>query len=159
MELKAIVMDEEKELAQQCRRWAMNALARREYSVLELRTKLKNKGCEEKLVADTVTQLVDDGLVSDSRFAEGVIRYRRKRGLGPVRITLELQEKGVSEGIIDQWMDRKNPHWLKAAEAAREKKFGSSYPDGYDERVRQAKFLQYRGFSFDQIDYALSYPE
>jgi regulatory protein len=137
----------------------MNSLARREYSVLELRTKLQTKGCDEKLAAATVKQLMKDGLVSDSRFAEGMVRYRRNRGLGPVRITLELQEKGVSEAIIEQWMDRKHPHWLAAAEHVREKKFGSSYPDSYDERVRQAKFLQYRGFSFDQIDHALSYPE
>lgn len=137
----------------------MNSLARREYSVLELATKLQAKGCDEDLAAVTVGQLVEDGLVSDSRFAEGIVRYRRNRGLGPVRITLELQEKGVSEHIIEQWMDRKNPHWLAAAVNVRKKKFGSSYPDSYDERVRQAKFLQYRGFSFDQIDHALNNKE
>lgn len=134
----------------------MNVLARREHSALELRIKLQIKGCDEHLVSATVAKLVEDGLVSDDRFAEGIARYRRNRGFGPVRIALELKEKGVHETIIEQWVDNRHRQWFETAVRVRQKKFGSSYPDSYDERARQARFLQYRGFNLDQIDHALS---
>jgi regulatory protein len=146
-------------MARQARCWAMNALARREHSALELKTKLLTKGCDEQLASDTVGQLLKDGLVSDARFTEGLVRYRRNRGYGPTRIAMELREKGVDEAIVEQWIDHKHPALFETVVCVREKKFGSANPDSYDERARQARFLQYRGFTFDQIDHALSHTE
>ena len=137
----------------------MNALARREHSVLEIRKKLRLKGCDESLVTATVTQLQADGLVSDTRFAEALVRYRRDRGFGPKRIAMELREKGVDEAIIEQWLDHKHTAWLEAAIHVKERKFGASYPDSYDEHARQARFLQYRGFTFEHINHALRYTD
>ncbi len=145
--------------AQQARCWAMNALARREHSALEIRRKLQLKGCNESLAGTTVTQLQADGLISDDRFSEGLVRYRRNRGFGPKRIAMELREKGVDEAITEQWIDHKHPAWFDAAVQVKEKKFGVSYPDSYDEWAQQARFLQYRGFTFEHINHALRYTD
>lgn len=145
--------------AQQARCWAVNALARREHSALEIRKKLQLKGCNESLVTATVTRLLADGLISDARFAEGLVRYRRNRGIGPIRIAMELREKGVDEAITEQWLDYKHPAWFEAIIHVKEKKFGASYPDSYDEHARQARFLQYRGFTFEHINHALRYTD
>jgi regulatory protein len=38
----------------------------------------------------------------------------------------------------------------------RHKRFGSELPEDFKERARQARFLQYRGFTTDQINHALA---
>jgi len=146
-------------MARQARCWAMNALARREHSELEILQKLQDKGCDKQQASATVRQLVADGLISDARFTEGIVRYRRNRGMGPVRIARELSQKGVQDTIIEQWLDARQREWFEAAVHARKKKFGAACPDSYDARARQARFLQYRGFNFDQIEYALKSTE
>jgi regulatory protein len=45
--------------------------------------------------------------------------------------------------------------WGRAAREARRRKFGASPPADYRERAKQARFLQYRGFSSEQIRAAL----
>ena len=43
------------------------------------------------------------------------------------------------------------PDFVSLARAARTRKFGSEIPKDRKERARQARFLQYRGFSTDHI--------
>ena len=43
------------------------------------------------------------------------------------------------------------PDFVSLARAARARKFGSELPKDWKERSRQARFLQYRGFSTDHI--------
>jgi regulatory protein len=57
------------ETAADVRRVAMDLLARREHSVLELTRKLQARGFEPQLVDAALQQLVADGLLSDARFA------------------------------------------------------------------------------------------
>ena len=41
--------------------------------------------------------------------------------------------------------------WITAAREVRERKFGAGSPADYKERARQSRFLQYRGFTGEQI--------
>ena len=45
--------------------------------------------------------------------------------------------------------------WPELARAVREKRFGAGAPADFRERARQARFLQYRGFTADQVRQAL----
>ena len=45
--------------------------------------------------------------------------------------------------------------WAGIAREIRRKRFGLSPPGDYRERARQARFLQYRGFSAEQVRAAL----
>jgi regulatory protein len=94
--------------------------------------------------------------VSDTRFAESLVRVRRSRGYGPVRIQKELEQKGIEGGAIDAVLDARSREWTQEIERVRRKKFGAGLPRSYAERARQAKFLQYRGFTFDQIQHVLA---
>jgi regulatory protein len=47
------------------------------------------------------------------------------------------------------------PDWRALAREVRVRKFGTTEPPGWRERARQARFLQYRGFSSDHIGSAL----
>lgn len=90
-------------------------------------------------------------MLSDERFAESLVRARRNRGYGPLRIRQELQEKGAAPEIIERSVDARSREWLVEIERVRRKKFGERLPSDYAERARQSRFLQYRGFSTDQI--------
>jgi regulatory protein len=72
-----------------------------------------------------------------------------------LRIRVELREKGVAAEAIEAAIDHAATDWVQAAREARRRKFGLSPPGDYRERAKQARFLQYRGFSSEQIRAAL----
>jgi regulatory protein len=134
----------------------MQYLARREHSRSELHDKLLKKGCAEAVATETVKRLEQECLVSDDRFMESLIQARRNRGYGPLRIQKELQEKGVTAEAIERWLDVSGREWLEDIRRVQRKKFGARLPKSYPERARQARFLQYRGFTYDQIQKVLN---
>jgi regulatory protein len=134
---------------------AMQWLARREHSRRELQDKLSKKGCDAALAAEVVNKLESERLVSDDRFMESLIRARRNRGYGPLRIQKELQEKGMAPEAIATWLDVTSREWVDDIRRVQRKKFGGRIPRSYAERARQARFLQYRGFTYDQIQQLL----
>ncbi len=135
---------------------ALDMLARREHSLHELQQKLVRKGCAAELAAEVAQELETRQLLSDGRFAEDLLRARRERGYGPLRIKKEMQDKGVDEELIERFVDMSDPLWLEILKRVRRKKFGDRRPRSYQERARQARFLQYRGFTFDQIQSVLN---
>jgi regulatory protein len=138
-------------LRQTVRKKAMDLLMRREHAVAELQKKLNNRDYDAEIVAEVVAQLADEGLVSDARFAEAFVRYRANKGHGPQRIQSELRERGVSEKIQADYLDAGDAQWLERAAQVRCKRFGDASPEDFKERARQARFLQYRGFTSEQI--------
>jgi len=129
---------------------AMNLLARREHSTQELRDKLLARGFDDDEITPALQTLSREGLLSDERFTESFIHSRMERGSGPVKIRAELRQRGVTDEVIANWLDERDRVWLERAEAVRCKKFGSALPVDYKEKARQARFLQYRGFSAEQ---------
>ncbi|MFL6622548.1 MAG: regulatory protein RecX [Sulfurifustaceae bacterium] len=130
-------------------------LARREHSRSEVAVKLERKGCAPEVAAQVVSALAAQGLLSDERFAEALVRNRRRRGYGPVRIRKELADKGLAAEEVDRFVALSGDEWIDEIEQVRRRKFGEALPRSYEERARQARFLQYRGFTFDQIQRAL----
>jgi regulatory protein len=137
-------------MSQSVRATAMNLLARREHSTQELRDKLLTRGFEDDEIVPALQTLSREGLLSDERFTESFIHSRMERGSGPVKIHAELRQRGVADEIITDWLDERDRVWLERAESVRCKKFGSALPVDYKEKARQARFLQYRGFSAEQ---------
>jgi regulatory protein len=76
-------------------------LARRPYSVGELRTALRRKFSEEKSVKEAIAKLRELGLLDDRKFALQYASFLvRHRALGPDRIRRELQLKRVGESAV-----------------------------------------------------------
>ena len=132
----------------------MDFLARREYGQTELIRKLANKGFQSDVAALAVTQLTDEGLQSDQRFTESFVQSRISQGKGPVRIRLDLGQRGISDATIEIAIEDADPDWHALAREQRHKKFGSSAPSDFKEKARQMRFLQYRGFEQDHIQSA-----
>ena len=138
------------------RRAAMNLLARREYTRLELYRKLVRRIDHHDMLEQVLNKLALDGLQSDERFAESYTRFRRLKGLGPTRVKAELREKGVSENLISALVYKDDPHWLDAAKKVLEKKYGETRPESAEEVAKRIRFLSYRGFEYDLIEAALN---
>ena len=133
----------------------MDCLARREHSRAELRAKLIKKDVDADEAEATVARLAEQGLVSDERFAEAFVAARVRKGQGPVRLRLELEQRGVSDSLIEQVLAAAEVDWAALARSVRHKKHGADVPDDYRERAKQMRFLQYRGFTNEQIRCAL----
>lgn len=130
---------------------AMDLLARREHSARELHTKLARKFAEPALIESAISQLQEDGLQSDSRYAEAYLRSRAEKGYGPLRIRQEMAQRGLAEADVQLAFEASDLNWLDRVQQVLERKFGSEPAPDFKEKARRARFLQYRGFSSDQI--------
>jgi regulatory protein len=129
---------------------ALTLLARRDWLTGEMTARLQESGCEPEAVASVVAELTREHLLDDARYAERYVASRAERGQGPVRIAADLASLGAPRDIIDAALGS-GPDWHAVAGTVRRRKFGASPPDSWAERARQARFLQYRGFSSDHI--------
>jgi len=134
-----------------CEAAAVRLLARREHARRELDAKLRRRGFNGSLVSDVLSDLEGRGLLSDARFAEEYVRARYNRGYGPVRIRAELRERGIDDATASRYLDDPELDWEAAASAARAKRFGALPAEGLERRRREQRFLNYRGFTTEQI--------
>ena len=68
----------------------MDFLSRREHSAKEIFQKMSPRVESKDMLLDSIDELLQDGLLSDERFAESYLQSRKIRGYGPVRIRNEL---------------------------------------------------------------------
>ena len=136
------------------RKKAMDFLARREYGQAELIRKLADKGYVRNFVEQAVEQLTEEGLQSDDRFAEAFVQSRINQGKGPVRIRVDLGQRGIPDAVIEMAIEASAADWHGLARAVRQRKFGVEVPKDFKEKARQMRFLQYRGFEQDHVQAA-----
>lgn len=99
--------------------------------------------------------LAREGLLSDERYIEAYHQSRVRRGWGPLRIRADLREHGISDALIDAYVDINADYWWDVIRAARTKRFGDAPPQRFEERAKQARYLQSRGFTAEQVRGAL----
>jgi len=128
----------------------MNLLTRREHSFVELKNKLAKRDFSSDEVNEVLIRLQDEKLLSDERFTENYIRYRQNRGFGPIRISNELRERGVSDDLIQMYLDMNDPNWKTLAKDVWQKRFDTP-PQDHNERAKHSRFLWQRGFTQEQI--------
>jgi regulatory protein len=123
-------------------------LMRREHSKLELRQKLNLKDFDDAVINDSLSLLAEQKYQSDERFSEAFILMRFNQGKGPIKISMELKSRGISEFDLTLY------NLIELAKDVKSKKFGDSRFLDYKEKARQKRFLQSRGFGFDEINQA-----
>ncbi len=135
---------------------AMQLLSRRDHGVYELAQKLQKKGYEQKEIEITVEICLEHGFLDDLRYAKSQVRQHIYKGHGERRIAQELHLKQVAESIIEQALEEEQVDWFELAKQTAEKKFKSQQAHDPKQYAKQVRFLQYRGFDFEQIKYALA---
>ena len=136
---------------------ALGLLSRREHSEYELTRKLLDKAEPPDAVAQVVERLKQENLLSDRRFADALVRSRTQRGYGPVKIRHELETKGIADALIDEYLDLSGTSWETILRRVWSKKYGGSVPTDYQDWAKQARFLQSRGFTSEQIRRVVSF--
>jgi len=128
---------------------ALRLLARREHSRAELAKKLR----VHSRPGDDLEALLDDlshrQLLSDERYAESRA-HALSRKFGAARIAHELRARGLDKDLADKASKTARATELERAREVWRRKFRSA-PRTREERARQMRFLQSRGFSFDAI--------
>jgi regulatory protein len=137
------------------RNTAIGLLARREHAQAEIKRKLRDRGYDSDVTLEVVDELTRQRLLSDARFAEAFIRARADRGQGPVRLKAELRQLQIPPPQIEAHLDAAQVNWAVLARNVRLRKFGDQPPVNLGERAKQMRFLQYRGFTAEQIRAAL----
>ena len=135
---------------------ALSLLSHREHSKKELATKLKTRGHEEEEISATIERLEEMNYLNDERFAEIFVRSRLSKPLGASRIQQELKQKGINSELAKTALSEANADWFELAKQLKERRFGEEASTDFKEKAKQSRYLQYRGFDFEQIKYAVS---
>ena len=80
---------------------ALALLAGRDFGRAELAARLERRGYPAEVIASVVATLVAERLLSEERFTGQFVRQHAARGHGPVRIRMDLRERGVADADID----------------------------------------------------------
>ena len=142
--------------SKQIRLAALEMLAGREYLRVELAKKLVKKFDNSILIDDVIDQLIADNLQSDERYVQAFLRSRISRGHGEIRIRMELRQRGANQLLADHAITNCEVDWFELARSVALSKYGPQQPMDHSEKAKRVRFLQYRGFNYDQISYALS---
>ena len=137
--------------------YLVRLLAAREQSQAELRRKLLEKGCTSEAIENTLKEAVETNIQSDQRFAEMSLRVAFNKGHGPNRLKQKLQQHESDSTFVSKLVSCDEYDWFDLAYSVKTKKFGESIESDWQKRQKQQRFLLGRGFTFDQINFAVSY--
>lgn len=148
--MSAVIPDQAKTIAR-IKRLALDLLARRDHTTLELKQKLSKKGFAPEDLTHVLEELEAAGLINHHRLIENYTHYRQGKGFGPRRITMELQLKGIPETAIAEQLKITDNVWFTEIRTLWHKQFKGRLPQNAHERGRQMRFLLNRGFTQEQI--------
>ena len=129
-------------------------LSMREHSKHELLEKLVRKGLDERLCRQQIAKFTEQNIQSDTRFVESFIRSKVSKGQGEQRIRAELSQHQVDDSDIHQALSELEIDWYELAMQVYQKKYRGVPAEDWKEKQKRARYLQYRGFNLDQINYA-----
>ncbi|OOE90387.1 RecX family transcriptional regulator [Salinivibrio sharmensis] len=139
----------------------MGLLARRDHSVHELQQKLTQRGFDQDTIALTLDECLARGWLDDSRFAASLLRQGVSKHHGWLRICQDAKRKGIDTELLARAEQEQDVDWYTLAREAAQRKYadldGRLPPTDQKGKAKRMRFLQSRGFNFDQIQYALSY--
>jgi len=131
---------------------ALKILARREHSRAELAAKLARK-TEREIDDAEIIALLDEletkKLLSDARAAEQ-LAHQLTRRYGARAVAHRMQARGIDADITEAWQAKLSNDDLERARKIWQRKFKEP-PHDANERAKQMRFLQGRGFSLDVI--------
>ncbi len=114
------------------------------------------KGFPSTAICSVLEDLENENLLNDQRFIASFVRFRSSKGYGPLKICAELGKRGIDHTQIRACEIWQETSWRELAICARIKRFGEVIPTEKEQRIQQARFLQNRGFTSEEIRSALS---
>jgi regulatory protein len=134
------------------RQTALNYLARREYTRIELEQKLIKKGFDQQKITELLNNFIEKNWLNDNRFVEAYLSSYSTQNYGYMRLRQNLRQRGVDEELINLTLGEISEEvWLERVLKIKKKRFGDKIVKTPQERAKQMRFLSYRGFTSDQI--------
>ncbi|HNW78285.1 MAG TPA: regulatory protein RecX [Candidatus Competibacteraceae bacterium] len=130
---------------------ALELLARREHSRLELRQKLVQRGFASTDIEPVLDALAAEGLLNERRYAELYACGRADKGYGPLRIARELRERGIAQDVVQQALATLENDWPRTLRTLHRKRFQALIPADAAGRLQQTRLFRQHGFTLDQI--------
>jgi regulatory protein len=134
----------------------MDLLARREHGRVELTRKLRQRGATPEIIEPALDRLVEEGLLSESRYLESYVASKARSGYGPLRIREDLSQRGLPKADIETALRECGVDWQEKLHETWQRKFAGRLPADARERAQQGRFLSYRGYPLDLISRLLS---
>ena len=136
-------------------RTLLKALERRNFSIGEIRRRLRQKGHPPEAVDYAVRRAEGLKLLDDAAFALHFVQSRASRGRGPARLRQDLRQLAVPDQLIDsalraQWPEPDSALDLAATLAARRSRQLGAIPRDAKRR-RLLGYLARRGFSGSRV--------
>ena len=131
---------------------AVALLSRREHGRVELSRKLARyvePGADAAEIERVLDALEAQDLLSDQRFAASLTRVRATR-YGDLRVARDLRARGVASETTESALRSLRGTEISRAHAVWSRRF-DALPVDADERGRQGRYLQTRGFTMDTI--------
>lgn len=143
---------------------AMRILSQRDHSREELKRKLQlssqraaylqqqeNTPIPNELLEKVLDWCQESGWLNDERFTERFIQSRARKGYGPQRVRMELQQKGIGREEINQALFDTEVDWSQCAADLAKRKFGEPLPQTWTEKSKVQRFLMSKGFMMEDI--------
>ena len=128
---------------------ALRLLAGREHSRLELKRRLAAYADDPAEIDALLDELVRARLLSDDRYAEARAHTLSRR-YGSLRLAHDLKQRGVGDAARERVVAEARRTDLERAREVWRKRFGT-LPRNAQERAKQMRFLQSRGFASEVI--------
>jgi regulatory protein len=129
---------------------AYKAVARRDLTVAELRTRLEGKHVPPDAIEDAVIELQETGFLDDARYARQFAEDKRElERWGTDRIAMDLRRRGIAPQLIDAAItthDRDSE--MRTALLLLRERYAEAPADDRD-RDRAWQMLVRRGYSAD----------
>ncbi len=131
-------------------------LSRQDYSTKQITTKLQSRGVEPEYIQELITYCTEHHFIDDVRFCESFIIRQTNKLLGYQRIKSDAYNKGLDTELVETMINEMEIDWYQLAQSAYNKKFSNNNESlDYKEKAKRMRYLSYRGFNRDQIEFAM----
>lgn len=134
---------------------ALYWLGQREFSIKDFRTKLERVCESEAMIDNLLEDFVSRDWLNEHRYMTAFVRQKISAGLGQYRIKQELNQHGIKQDQAELYFEQLDFDWFEQALTTYQKKYGVSECNDFKEKAKRFRYMQYRGFSPDQIKYAM----
>jgi len=108
---------------------------------------------------DLIDALLQDFIkrdwLNEQRYMSAFVRSKISMGLGSYRIKQELKQHGINQQDVELHFEGLETDWFEQARQTYLKKYNDSPIDDFKEKAKRFRYMQYRGFSPDEINYAM----
>lgn len=149
-------------LEKRARNVLLHQLARSAKSTTQLRKILEQREIPTEIAEKVILRFTEVGLIDDAAFAETIVNSRRNyKGLSKSAIKRELDEKGISQAMVEEALSGITPEddFESAKQLATKRYRQMAHLDKEVRTRRLAGYLQRKGYSSGSVFPAIKFAE